>query len=95
MFVALLAVGLSLAPTGAHVRLELSGDGAFTYTAITPSGPGADTVTSEAGLAGNGRLRVNVYPCRPLVDDDTPLSLQPFVQRTFRLQASGGFFALK
>jgi hypothetical protein len=92
LFVALLAVGLSLAPTGARVRLELSGDGAFTYTNLTPSGPGSDTVTDEFGLAGNGRLRVSLYPCRPLIDDDAPLSLQPFLQRAFRVQASGGFF---
>jgi len=88
----LLALGLTLAPTGAPVRLELAADGAFTYTAITPSGPAAASVTGEFGLAGSGRLRVAVYPLRPLVDDDAPLGLQPFLQRAFRLLATGSFF---
>jgi hypothetical protein len=87
----LLAWGLSLAPTEAPVRLELSADGAFTYTGITPGGPAAASVTDEFGQGGLGRLRVSVFPGRPLVDDDAPLSLQPFLQRAFRLQAAGGF----
>jgi hypothetical protein len=85
-------LAIALAGTGSPVRLELAADGGLTYTDITPTGPAASTIEEEDGLAGQVRLRVNVYPGRPLIDDDAPPALQPFLQRAFRLQAAGGYF---
>lgn len=85
-------LAIALAGSGSPVRLELAADGGLTYSEYTPTGPAADTILEEFGIAGMGRLRVNVYPGRPLIDDDAPPTLQPFLQRAFRLQAAGGYF---
>lgn len=77
---------LSAAPTVAPAsRVELTADGSV----VKSQWLGTDNPSSHGGGAG---LTLTIYAQHPLVDDDAPYSLQPFLQRAgiVWLQADGG-----
>lgn len=63
----------TLDPT--RVTVSLSATGAPQSSTY---GPGS----SSSGARGNGEVDVTAYPWAPLVDDASPRSLQPFLERT-------------
>jgi hypothetical protein len=79
----MLALSLALAaqvalPAPDSSRLQLSATGYFDFADFT-SPVGAPINAHHVG--GSGYFSIVVYPQRALVDDDAPLTLQPFLQR--------------
>ncbi len=91
MLGAMVLLAVATAIPDASSRVQLDAGGAFGYTAFAP--PQKGQPFDEHSLSGSGGAGVTLYP-RPLVDDDAPLSLQPFLQRltTLRLSVGAGGF---
>jgi hypothetical protein len=84
----ILVLSLALPASGAETRVELSVGGQINVA-------NASALPSQLGpldwsrIGGGGSLGVGVYLGRKLVDDDAPLSLQPFLQRKTTLSLFG------
>jgi hypothetical protein len=79
----LLPVTLSALGTTSHLQLELGTQ--FAVTQVSTTGVDANAYAGDVSLAANVFFQ-------PVVDDDAPLSLQPFLQRvsSLSLGVSGG-----
>jgi len=77
---------LSLAPTGTSARFQFDAEGSFTHVSAI-DGPVAHGRTVGGGV----QLGLTLFG-RRVVDDDSPVTLQPFLQRvsSFRLVGGGG-----
>lgn len=84
--VPLFAATLALAPTGNSSRLELDADFEFFSAAIALAPFTADGGSTLGGDAGAG---FTLFGHR-IVDDDAPLSLQPYLQYAATLHVGGG-----
>jgi hypothetical protein len=91
LVVPLLALALSLPPTDLPSHMELGATVRLTYFDIsyppsmtTPAASGADSIQ------GGGALAATMYLGDGVVDDDSPLTLQPFLQRRSAASLSGG-----
>jgi hypothetical protein len=87
LFALPLAFVLSLAPTGSTSRFELDLDGNFLVRAWTGPSAGRQVGPTLGGGAGPG---LSIFGKR-VVDDEGPVSLQPFLQRVsiYRLAVGG------
>src|SRR5579884_2700108 len=90
---ALLTLALALPPTGEASQLSLDLSANFTYFSLSwPVSTGALAGDGRA-VEGGGSFAATFYLGRPVIDDDAPLSLQPFLQRasvvTLALAGSG------
>jgi hypothetical protein len=83
----LLVTTLALAPTGESFRFSVSAGGSFAYSSYGAPAPGY--YPREQNLGGNAGLGLTLY-LRRIVDDETPPSLQPFLQRATELHVDGG-----
>jgi hypothetical protein len=88
MLAPLLAVTLALPATGQDTTFQLTASGSVgvtDYSSGQPDLAGARSLTGSGGLAITGFLN-------PVIDDDAPPSLQPFLQRagSFSLFGGGG-----
>ncbi len=73
-------------PAGAtRLGLSVSANGAPESTTYGPSSPDGEV----SGGRGGASVDATFYPWTPLVDDASPRSLQPFLQRTSFLELSG------
>lgn len=85
----LLVTTLTLAPTGASSRFELSLGAEFAAESITLPSQMLLPDDSMLSTGGQGGIGLTLFATR-VVDDDAPPSLQPYLQRVSQLHVDGG-----
>jgi len=81
-----MAFVLSLAPTGASSRFQLDFQGVLWHVSPIPLSVGA---SSGRTVGGGAQLGLTVFGIR-IIDDESPVTLQPFVQRVSSYSLFGG-----